>query len=89
MKLHGDAISKIDEENLQKIAEDLGLQYLNMNSGNAALKGAVEIIKESSKTVIERGDGAEVTRDIYYFFAYPLMLLVLIEIILISRRGRM
>ncbi len=89
MKLHGDAISKIDEENLQKIAEDLGLQYLNMNSGNAALKGAVEIIKESSKTVIESGDGAEVTRDIYYFFAYPLMLLVLIEIILISRRGRM
>jgi Ca-activated chloride channel family protein len=86
---HKDAVSKIDEANLKKIAEGLGVEYMNMNSGNSALMGSVELIKESSKTIIESGDGAEVKKDIYYFLAYPLMLMVLIEIILIARRGRL
>ena len=79
----------IDEENLNKIATDLGLQYLNLNSGSSALDGAVEIIKESSKTIIESGNGAEIERDIYFFFAYPLILMVMFEIVLFVRRGRL
>jgi Ca-activated chloride channel family protein len=86
---HRDAISVIDEDNLKKIAEDMGLEYMNMNSGNSALQGVVEIIRESSKTVIETGKGAEVTTDIYYFFAYPLILMILIEIVMVARRGRL
>ncbi|RKM61332.1 VWA domain-containing protein [Butyrivibrio sp. CB08] len=86
---HKDAVSKIDEDNLNKIAEDLGISYLNMNSGNSALDGAVELIKESSKTIIESGSGAEVERDIYYFFAYPLILMVISEIVIFVRRGRL
>jgi Ca-activated chloride channel family protein len=86
---YSDAISRIDEENLNKIASDLGVTYLNMNSGNTALEGAVELIKESSKTVIESGMGAEIERDIYYFFAYPLILMVLFEIVIFVRRGRL
>jgi Ca-activated chloride channel family protein len=86
---HKDAMSKIDEENLKTIAEQLGLQYLNMNSGNVALSGAVELIKESSKTVIESGSGAEIAKDIYYFFAYPLILILFTEIVMFVRRGRM
>ena len=62
---------------------------MNMNNGNSSLMGSVELIKESSKTIIESGDGAEVKKDIYFFFAYPLMLMVLIEIILVARRGRL
>ena len=85
---HQDAISRIDEANLQKIAEDLGLTYMNMNSGNMALRGAVDVIKESSKTVIETGEGAEIQTDIYYFFAIPLALMLLIELVYIVRRGR-
>lgn len=85
---HEDAISRIDEENLGKIAEDLGLTYMNMNSGNSALRGAVDVIKESSKTVIETGEGAEIQNDIYYFFAIPLALMLLVELFLIVRRGR-
>ena len=86
---HKDAVSKIDEENLKKIAEGLGVEYLNLNNGNSALVGTVELIKESSKTVIENGEGAEVAKDLYFYLAYPLMLLVLIEIILVARRGRL
>ncbi|MBP3273714.1 MAG: VWA domain-containing protein [Butyrivibrio sp.] len=86
---HKDAISRIDEENLNKIATDLGLQYLNMNSGSSALDGAVEIIKESSKTIIESGNGAEIERDIYFFFAYPLIFMIVFEIVLFVRRGRL
>ncbi len=86
---HKDAVSKINEDNLKKIAEDLGLEYLNMNSGNVALSGAVELIKESSKTVIEAGNGAEVQRDIYFYFAYPLMFMMILEIVLFVRRGRL
>lgn len=86
---HKDAVSKIDEANLKKIAEGLGVEYMNMNNGNSSLMGSVELIKESSKTIIESGDGAEVKKDIYFFFAYPLMLMVLIEIILVARRGRL
>ncbi len=86
---HQDAISKIDEGNLQKIAEQLGLQYINMNSGNVALSGAVELIKESSKTVIESGTGAEIQRDIYFYFAYPLIIMLFVEIVMFVRRGRM
>jgi Ca-activated chloride channel family protein len=86
---HKDAISRIDEENLGSIAEQMGIEYLNMNSGNVALSGAVELIRESSKTVIESGTGAEVQKDIYYFFTYPLILLLLFEIYSFVRRGRM
>ncbi len=85
---HKDAISRIDETNLQKVAEDLGLTYMNMNSGNVALRGAVEVIKESSKTVIETGEGAEIQTDIYYWFAIPLALMLLVELWYIVRRGR-
>ena len=86
---HKDAVSMIDEENLKKIAEGLGVEYMNMNNGNSSLVGSVELIKESSKTIIESGDGAEVRKDMYFYLAYPLMIMILIEIILVSRRGRM
>ena len=79
----------IDEDNLNQIAEDLGLQYMNMNSGNDSIKGAIEIIKESSKTIIENGQGAEIQRDIYFYFAVPLAILLFVEIWLIVRRGRL
>jgi Ca-activated chloride channel family protein len=84
-----DGISKIDEDNLNQIAEDLGLQYMNMNSGNDSIKGAIEVIKESSKTIIENGQGAEIQRDIYFYFAVPLAILLFVEIWLIVRRGRL
>ena len=84
-----DALSCIDEDNLKQIAEQLGLEYVNMNSGNAGLENIVENIKESSKTVVESGKGAEIYKETYYYFAYPLILLLAIEMVIFARRGRL
>lgn len=86
---HSDAVSKIDEDNLKQIAEDLGVQYLNMNDGNASLAGLVDLIRESSATVVEQGDGAEKYIDTYYYFAAALCIMLLIEAIMFIRRGRL
>ena len=85
---HKDAVSRIDEDNLKKIAEDMDISYINLNDGNSALMGTVQLIKESSKTIIENGEGAEVYTDIYYFFAFPLALMLFIEMFMIIRKGR-
>ncbi|WP_175560270.1 vWA domain-containing protein [Butyrivibrio sp. YAB3001] len=86
---HKDALSKIDEENLKQIAEDLGVQYLNMNGGNAGLKGLIEIIKEQSTTIVEQGDGAEKYIDTYYIFAALLAAMLMIEGLVYIRKGRL
>jgi Ca-activated chloride channel family protein len=84
-----DAVSRIDEENLKKLSEELGITYINMNNGNAGLQGVVSLIKDSAMTVIETGDGAEVEKDIYYFFAIPLAILLILEIYIVTLKGRM
>ena len=86
---HDDALSVIDEDNLKKIASDLGVTYYNMYNQNAALRGAVDLIKESSKVVTEDGEGAETEKDMYYWFAIPLALMLTLEIIMIARRGKL
>ncbi len=84
-----DAISKIDEENLKKIAQELDVQYLNLNEGNASLTGLIEIIKEQSATVVEKADGAERYVDTYYYFAAALAVMLLIETVIFIRKGRL
>ena len=52
------------------IALSLISNLLNLGRKELAKNiGQVELIKESARTVIETGDGAEVEKDIYYFFA--------------------
>lgn len=86
---HSDAISRIDENNLKKIAGDMGIEYLNMNSGNSSLTGLVELIKESSATIVEQGNGAEKYIDTYYYFAAVLCVMLLLEAVIFIRRGRL
>lgn len=84
-----DALSKIDEGNLKQIAEDLGVEYMNLNSGAQALTGLVQMIKDGSAIVIEKGDGAEVYEDIYYWFAGALAVMLMVEMFYVLRRGRL
>ena len=86
---HDDAISRIDEDNLKRIADEMGVQYLNMNGSNTDLAGIIEIIKEQSATVVEQGDGAERYVDIYYYFAALLAAMLLVETIVFIRKGRL
>lgn len=86
---YSDAISRIDEDNLKSIASDMGLVYLNMNSGNSSLQGAIEMLKEQSATVVETGDGAERYIDTYYYYAVLLIIMLLVEAVIFIRRGRL
>ena len=86
---HADAVSKLDEENLKKMAEDMDVMYLNMNVGNSPLQSSIEIIKEQSQTVVETGDGAERYTDTYYYFAVLLVIMLLVETVVFIRKGRL
>ncbi len=84
-----DAVSKIDEGNLKQIAEDLGVEYMNLNNGSTSLSGLAQLIREGSATVVEKGDGAEVYEDTYFYYAIALGVMLLIELIYIIRRERL
>ncbi len=86
---HQDAVSKMDEANLKQIAEDLGISYQNVNEGNAPIKGTIEIIKESSKTIVDKDKGVEMYKDTYYFFAIALALMLLLELAIVIKKGRL
>lgn len=77
------AVSKIDENNLKAIADDIGIDYVNMNEGS--IDGILNDIKKDaqkhSEEVEEKG-----YQDIYYFLAIPLLLLLVYEIICLRRR---
>ena len=81
---HDDAISKIDEKNLNKIAEDLEVDYVKMDRQSNIDKVLSPIkklaIKESA--VSKKNSG----KDIYYFFAIPLLMLIVWEFIDFRRR---
>ncbi|WP_029232414.1 vWA domain-containing protein [Butyrivibrio sp. VCB2006] len=86
---HDDAISRIDEENLKRIANEMGVQYMNMNGGNTALTGLIEMIKEQSATVVEQADGAERYVDTYYYYAAVLAAMLILETAVFIRKGRL
>lgn len=84
-----DAISHIDEENLQAMADEMGLQYLNCNESNAGLKSIVTSVLEASADVMEEADGAEIYKDTYFIFAIPLALMLILELAIVLKRGRL
>jgi len=78
------AKSKIDENNLEQIANDLGVNYVNMNK-RADIDKILKDIKNDSKVSITDTDMTGYA-DIYYIFVIPLLLLLLYEFIEYRRR---
>ena len=83
------AVSRIDEESLKKLAGELDVEYLNMNSGNFGLAGILELIRQQSGTVVETGIGAERYNDTYYYFAIVLLFCLFVEAAYFIRKGRL
>ena len=73
-----DAVSKIDENNLKKIAKDLNVDYIHMDKSSNLNK----TIKKISKKVVSEYEiiDKKTFDDIYYFFLIPLIALLLIEL---------
>jgi Ca-activated chloride channel family protein len=77
----GDALSRIDETALGTIANDLGVGYLH-RTADADVDAAVDGI-EVGELVTEQGE-PDTTTELYWWFAIPLGLLALLEIVNIS-----
>ncbi len=86
---HDDAVSKIDEDNLQKIADDMNVPYFNMYDKGESLQGKVEMIRQGSGDVMNSGKGVEKYRDIYFYFAYFMVFMLFLEMMIAVRRGRL
>ncbi|MCR5213562.1 MAG: VWA domain-containing protein [Eubacterium sp.] len=82
-----DAVSKIDEANLKQVASDLDIDYVHMNS-TSNIKYMVDSIKNGSSLTIEKSDSVSY-EDTYYKYAWPLLILLLLELVIFIRRGRL
>ena len=72
-----EAISKIDESNLKRIAKDLNLPYIHMTNKDELNKVLTKVKNNmSSKMSSTTKDCFD---DIYYIFAIPLLLLIVID----------
>ena len=80
-----DAISRLDEDNLEKIADEMGIDYIHMTkTSNIDSK-----IKKILKTKTKNDEGLEdAYQDIYFFYAPILVILFIIELSL-DRRSEM
>ena len=82
-----DAISKIDEDNLRKLSEDLDIDYIHMvDDKNVAY--LLETIKSGSVSYVGNED-AYIYDDTYYWYVIPLAALLLWEMVVVLREGRL
>lgn len=80
-----EAVTKLDEDNLNALASDLGVQYLYMNN-----EGVLDTLIEGLTTDFLSDPEEEFRQgyvDIYYWFMIPLAALVTYEFISLKRRG--
>ncbi len=79
------AISKIDEKNLKQIASDLKIDYIQM-SKTSNIDYKLNNIKQQSYASQTAEQKTSSYQDIYYYFAIPLVILLIIDFILKKRR---
>lgn len=72
------AVSKIDENTLNKIAKELGIDYINVNSSKEKLKNKISAIKKIAKNTYRKNDLSSYT-DTYYWFVIPLLILFVLN----------
>ena len=82
-----EAVSHIDEANLQAIADSLGIEYIHVEQPES-IDGLIRSIKTMSTTGIGT-QNAVLYDDTYYIYAAPLALLLLVEAFLVIRRRRL
>lgn len=82
---YGKAISKIDENNLKKIAEDIKIEYINMGS-QSKINNKLKEIETLVDNDIESSDKVNYD-DIYYIFVIPLLILLMIEFNQLRRKN--
>lgn len=79
------AISRIDEKNLKQIANDLGLEYIQMSKTSNMNNKISNIKKQLSKTQTTQ-EKIHTYQDTYYYFAILLVILLITDLIIKKRR---
>ncbi len=79
------AISKLDEKNLKQIASDMGVDYINM-SEQKNIDDKLKYIKNEELNSQSNEDKISSYDDIYYYFAIPFIILLIINYIWQKRR---
>lgn len=81
------AMSKIDEENLKRIASDFGVDYVHMTN-QSEIGGTMKDLQSKVQNIELTKDmeSKEGYTDIYYLFVIPLVLLLIIDFIYYKRR---
>lgn len=85
---YGKAVSKIDEDNLVSIADDMDVEYYHMEDSDIIRDVVADIeeeLDEYSTTGISKTAGYS---DTYYWFAIPLIALLIYDLIYYKRRLR-
>lgn len=80
-----DGISKIDEDNLNKIAKDLGIEYIHMDR-QSKIDSLLKNIHTSSLNSFGSEEKINNYSDIYYFLAAPILALLIIDFIIQKRK---
>ena len=79
------AISKIDEKNLKQVASDLNIDYIQM-SKTSNIDYKLNNIKKQSYDSQTNEEKISSYQDIYYYFAIPLVILLIVDFVLKKRR---
>ncbi len=76
-----DAVSVIDEETLRTIADGLGIEYTRVSNPLQAGQ-AVTKVKSMNDDVLTRSPGIVTYHDTYYYYTFPLLLLLIAQLFL-------
>ena len=79
------ALSKIDEKNLKQVSLDLKIDYIQM-SKTSNIDYKLNNIKQQSYNSQKTEEKISSYQDIYYYFAIPLVILLIIDFVLKKRR---
>ncbi|MBO4473459.1 MAG: VWA domain-containing protein [Clostridiales bacterium] len=81
-----DAVSRIDEDNLQSIADDLDVEYYHVEKSTTVRSVLGEITDNLDEYATSGETGMEGYNETYYWFAIPLAALLLYDLIYYKRR---
>ena len=82
---NGKALSKLDENNLKRIAKDINIDYIHMTSQNK-ITNKIKNIKRVLTTGLDEATKTTYS-DIYYIFVIPLIILLFIDFIRFRRNN--
>ena len=82
-----DAVSKIDENNLAAIAQDLGIEYIHMDDQHE-VDGVLSRIILEATDITGKSKNATTYEDVYWYLTIPLMGAVFWELAEFLRKGK-